>query len=92
MILIQKVTKIIEGEGCYSRVALHQHLITKTNAHLRVQWCKKPKGRDVGGGENHTVKSLFEQVDESPSGLHQDKHTDDCFAVEGIFYWHIVLN
>uniref|UniRef100_A0A4W6E7F5 Transposase Tc1-like domain-containing protein n=1 Tax=Lates calcarifer TaxID=8187 RepID=A0A4W6E7F5_LATCA len=39
MMLVNKSRQLYR-EGYYSRVAVHKPLITKTSAHLRVQWCK----------------------------------------------------
>ncbi len=38
------VRRRLHREGYYSRVAVHKPLITKMNAHLRVQWCKNQPG------------------------------------------------
>lgn len=61
-LLAKIVCRQLHRQRCYSRVSVPKPLITKMNAHLRVQWCKK----NIDVGEKKAIRS-----DESSSPYFQ---------------------
>lgn len=61
-LLAKIVCRQLHRQRCYSRVSVPKPLITKMNAHLRVQWCKK----NIDVGEKKVIQS-----DESSSPYSQ---------------------
>lgn len=88
------VRKSIKWEGCYSRAAVHKHHITKTNAHLRVQWCKSQRhwSTEISDSEQSDESSLFNRIPDKWARAWVDFTKRMVlgvwwlsFAVEGIF-------
>lgn len=77
----QEVYWQLHMEGYYSRVAIHKAPITKMDAHLTVQWCKKHRNRSTEMwekkwyGEMSHLSPYSRLVGEHMCGVHQENST-----------------